>query len=154
MPKTDQTQSIKDTLKLHRVKMNFTCFTMLGMKQESICKAYNKLKIHSDNSLLSMVKMLQNVQEVGNKKSTNAHDLEDWVNLDNALPTTEQIPDIPLKLKVVTRKMMAQRRNKFPIQRQQNVSKRACPGWKDRTMLTRSSHATSPYDGLRHAIPL
>ena len=26
---------------------------------------------------------------------------------------------------------MAKRRNKFPIQRQQNVLKNACPGWKD-----------------------
>ena len=33
-------------------------------------------------------------------------------------------------MKVVTRKMMAKRRNKFPIQRQQNVLKSACPGWK------------------------
>ena len=41
-----------------------------------------------------------------------------------------------MKMKVAMRKMMVRRRNKFPIQRQQNVLKNACPGWKDRTMLT------------------
>ena len=40
-----------------------------------------------------MVKMLQHSQEVGNKDSLNAHDLEDCLNLDNALPTTEQMSD-------------------------------------------------------------
>ena len=40
-----------------------------------------------------MVKMLQHVQEVGNKDSLNAHELEDWLNLDNTLPTTEQMSD-------------------------------------------------------------
>ena len=71
---------------------------------ESICQAYNKLKIHSDNSQAnsepeqqhsaeSMVEMLQNVQKVGNKDSLNALDLEDWLNLDNELPTTEKMSD-------------------------------------------------------------
>jgi len=45
------------------------------------------------HSAESMDKMLQHVQEVGNKDSLNAHDLEDWLNLDNALPTTEQMAD-------------------------------------------------------------
>ena len=123
---------------------------------ESICKAYNKLKIHSNNSQAnsepeqqhsagSMVKMLQLVQEVGNKDSLNAHDLEDWLNLDNVLPTRSRsqtnrfwppLSDIPMKMKVATRKMMAQRRNKFPIQSQQNILKSAFSGWKDRAMFT------------------
>ena len=30
-----------------------------------------------------MVEMLQHVQQVGNEDSLNAHDLEDWLNLDN-----------------------------------------------------------------------
>ena len=69
---------------------------------ESICKVYNNLKIHSDNretnsepgqehSAESMVEMLQHVQQVVNKDSLHAHDLEDWLNLDNDLPTTEQM---------------------------------------------------------------
>ena len=37
--------------------------------------------------------MLQHVQEVGNKDPLNALDLEDWLNLDNELPTTEQMSD-------------------------------------------------------------
>ena len=71
---------------------------------ESICKAYNKLKIHSDSSQAnsepeqqhsaeSMVEMLQRVHEVGNKDSLKALNLEDWINLDNELPTMEQMSD-------------------------------------------------------------
>ena len=41
----------------------------------------------------TMVEMLQHVQQVGNEDSLNAHDLEDWLNLDNELPTTEQMSD-------------------------------------------------------------
>ena len=37
--------------------------------------------------------MLQHVQQVGNEDSLSAHDLEDWLNLDNELPTTEQMSD-------------------------------------------------------------
>ena len=40
-----------------------------------------------------MVEMLQHVQQVGNEDSLNSHDLEDWLNLDNELPTTEQLSD-------------------------------------------------------------
>ena len=40
-----------------------------------------------------MVEMLQHVQQVGNEVSLNAHDLEDWLNLDNVFPTTEQMTD-------------------------------------------------------------
>ena len=71
---------------------------------ESICKAYNKFKIHSDNgqansepeqqnSAKSMVEMLQHVQEVGNKDSLNGLNLEGWLNLDNKFLTTEQMSD-------------------------------------------------------------
>ena len=34
-----------------------------------------------------MVEMLQHVQQVGNEDLLNAHDREDWRNLDNELPT-------------------------------------------------------------------
>ena len=37
--------------------------------------------------------MQQHVQEVGNKDSLNALELEDWLNLDNEPPTTEQMSD-------------------------------------------------------------
>ena len=40
-----------------------------------------------------MVEMLQHVQQVGYEDSLNAHDLEDLLNLDNELPTTEQMSD-------------------------------------------------------------
>ena len=40
-----------------------------------------------------MVEMLQHVQQVGNEDSLNSHDLEDWLNLDNELLTTEQMSD-------------------------------------------------------------
>ena len=46
--------------------------------------------------------LLQHVQEVGNNDSLKAHDLEDWLNLDNALPTTEQMSDEQI-LAIVTR---------------------------------------------------
>ena len=111
----DQTQSIKDVVKLHTVKdalyMLYDAWDEAS--PESICKAYNKLKIHSDNrqansepeqqhSAESLVKMPQHVQEGGNKDSLKAHDLEDWLNLDNALPTTEQMSDEQI-LATVTR---------------------------------------------------
>ena len=102
----DHTQSIKDIVKLHRVKdaLYMVCDAWNEASPESIRKAYNKLKIHSDNSqpnsepeeqhsAKSMVEMLQHVQQVGNEDSLNAHDLEDWLNLDNELPTTEQMSD-------------------------------------------------------------
>ena len=102
----DQTQSIKDVVKLHTVKdaLYMLCDAWDEASPESIRKAYNKLKIHSDNSqpnlepeeqhsAESMVEMLQHVQQVGNEDLLNAHDLEDWLNLDNELPTTEQMSD-------------------------------------------------------------
>ena len=102
----DHTQSIKDIVKLHTVKdaLYMVCDAWDEASPESIRKAYNKLKIHSDNSqpnsepeeqysAESMVEMLQHVQQVGNEDSLNAHDLEDWLNLDNELPTTEQMSD-------------------------------------------------------------
>ena len=71
-----------DVTKLHKVKdaLYMLYDTWDEASPESICKAYNKLKMHSAES---MVKMLQHVQEAGNKDSLNAHDLEDWVNLEN-----------------------------------------------------------------------
>lgn len=102
----DHTQSVKDIVKLHTVKdaLYMVCDAWDEASPESIRKAYNKLKIHSDNSqpnsepeeqhsAESMVEMLQHVQQVGNEDSLNAHDLEDWLNLDNELPTTEQMSD-------------------------------------------------------------
>ena len=92
-----------------------------------------------------MVEMLQHVQEVGNKDPLNALDLEDWLNLDNELPTMEQMSDKQILATVTGHSNEnesseeeddGQEENKFPIKRQQNVLKSTCPGWKDRTMLT------------------
>ena len=86
----DQTQSIKDVVKLHTVKnaLYMLCSAWDEASPKSICKAYNKLKIHSDksqpnlqpeeqHSAETVVEMLQHVQQVGNKDSPNAYDLED-----------------------------------------------------------------------------
>ncbi|XP_066026205.1 tetratricopeptide repeat protein 28-like [Pocillopora verrucosa] len=43
------------------------------------------VKLHTVKDALYM--------QVGNEDSLNAHDLEDWLNLDNELPTTEQMSD-------------------------------------------------------------
>ena len=98
----DQTQSIKDVEKLHTVKdalyMLYDAWDEAS--PESICKAYKKLNIHLDNSqensepeqqhsAESVVDMLQH--EVGNKDSLDPLDLEEKLNLDNELPTMEQM---------------------------------------------------------------
>ena len=96
------------------------------------------------HSVKSMVKILQHVQEVGNTDSLNAHDLEDWLNLDNVLPTTEQMSD-EQPLAIVTghsnENESSDEEDDGPEEKQvsnseQNVLKSACPGWKNRTMLT------------------
>ena len=89
---------------------------MLGTKggQESICKAYDKLRIHSDNSesnsqpefredniAESMVKMLEYVQQLDNEEMPNARDVEDWLNLENELPTSPQMSDEEILATVV-----------------------------------------------------
>ena len=81
---------------------------------ESICKAYDKLKIHSDNSesnsqpefredniAESMVEMLEHVQQLDNEEMPNAPDVEDWLNLENELPTSPQMSDEEILAPVV-----------------------------------------------------
>jgi len=100
----DQTQSMKDVVKFHTVKdaLYMLYDTWDEASPESICKAYKKLNIHLDNSQAnsepeqqysaeSVVDMLQH--EVGNKDSLSPLDLEEWLNLDNERPTTEQMSD-------------------------------------------------------------
>lgn len=91
----DQTQSIKDIVKLHTVKdaLYMLSDAWYEGSPESICKAYDKLRIHSDNSepnshpefredniAESMVEMLEHVQQLDNEEMPNAHDVEDWLN--------------------------------------------------------------------------
>ena len=84
------------------------------MSPESICKAYNKLRIHSDNSKSnsqpefredniaeSMVEMLEHVQQLDNEEVPNARDVEDWLNLENELPTSPQMSDEEILATVV-----------------------------------------------------
>lgn len=84
-----------------------------------------------------MVKMLQHFQEVGNKDSLNAHDLEDWVNLDNALQTTEQMSD-KQNLATITRHSneneSSNEEDDGPEDKHVSKSEAAecaCPGWKE-----------------------
>ena len=73
---------------------------------ESICKAYDKLRVHSDNSesnsqadfredniAESKVEMLEHVQQLDNEEMPYAHDVEDWLNLENEFPTSPQMSD-------------------------------------------------------------
>ena len=112
----DQTQSIKDIVKLHTVKdaLYMLSDAWYEGSPESICKAYDKLRIHSDNSepnshpefredniAESMVEMLEHVQQLDSEEMPNAHDVEDWLNLENELPTSPQMSDEEILATVV-----------------------------------------------------
>ena len=81
---------------------------------ESICKAYDKLRIHSDNSesnsqpefgedniAESMVETLEHIQQLDNEEMPNARDVIDWLNLENELPTSPQMSDEEILATVV-----------------------------------------------------
>ena len=112
----DQTQSTKDIVKLHTVKdaLYMLSDAWYEGSPESICKAYDKLRIYSNNSESnsqpefrkdniadSMVEMLENVQQLDNEKMANARDVEDWLNLENELPTSPQMSDEEMLATVV-----------------------------------------------------
>ena len=40
-----------------------------------------------------MVEMLERVQQLDNKEMPNARDVEDWLNMENELPTSPQMSD-------------------------------------------------------------
>ena len=40
-----------------------------------------------------MVEMLEHVQQLDNEEMPNARDVEDWLNLENELPTSPQMSD-------------------------------------------------------------
>ena len=46
-----------------------------------------------DNIAESMVEMLEHVQQLDNEEMPNARDVEDWLNLENELPTSPQMSD-------------------------------------------------------------
>ena len=81
---------------------------MLGIKEARnlFARLIDKLRIHSDNSesnlqpdsredniTESMVEMLEHVQQLDNEEMPNACDVEDWLNLENELPTSPQMSD-------------------------------------------------------------
>jgi len=90
----DQTQSIKNIVKLCTVKDVLHMFSdpwYEGSPESTcICKAYDKLRIHSDNSdsnsqpefredniAESMVEMLEHVEQLDNEEMPNARDVKD-----------------------------------------------------------------------------
>ena len=112
----DQTQSIKDIVKLHSVKdaLYMLSDAWYEGSTESICKAYDKLRINSDNSepnsqpefredniAESMVEMLEHVQQLDNEEMPNARHVEDWLNLENELSTSPQMSDEEILATVV-----------------------------------------------------
>jgi len=48
-----------------------------------------------------MVEMLEHVQQLDNEEMPNAHDVEDWLNLENELPTSQQMSDEEILATVV-----------------------------------------------------
>lgn len=113
---TDQTQSIKDIVKLLTVKyaLYMRSDAWYEGSPESIRKAYDKLRIHSDNSesnsqpefredeiAESMVEMFEHVQQLDNEEMPNARDVEDWLNLANELPTSPQMSNEEILAAVV-----------------------------------------------------
>ena len=112
----DPTQSIKDIVKLHTVKdaLYMLSDAWYELSPESICKAYDKLRIHSDNSesnsqpefredniAESMVEMLEHVQQPDNEEMPDARAVEDWLNQENGLPTSPQMSDEEILATVV-----------------------------------------------------
>jgi len=70
------------------------------LKTQSCKKSNNPFKtllkqhiILCDNIAESLVEMLEHVQQLDNEEMPNAHDVEDWVNLENELPTSPQMYD-------------------------------------------------------------
>lgn len=112
----DQTQSIKEIVKLHTVKYALYLLSVAWYEgsPESICKAYDKLRIYSDNSesnsppelredniAESMVEMLEHVQQHDHEERLNACDVKDRLNLENELPTSPQMSDEEILATVV-----------------------------------------------------
>ena len=59
------------------------------LKTQSRKKPNNPFK-RLDNIAESVVEMLENVQQLDNEKMPYACDVEDWLNLENELPTSPQ----------------------------------------------------------------
>ena len=81
---------------------------------ESIRKAYDKPRLHLDNSesnsqpefredeiVESMVEVLEHVQQLDNEEMPNARDVEDWLNLESELLTSLQMSDEEILAAVV-----------------------------------------------------
>ena len=70
------------------------------LKTQSRKKPNNPFK-RLDNIAESVVEMLENVQQLDNEKMPNACDVEDWLNLENELPTSPQMSDEEILATVV-----------------------------------------------------
>ena len=121
-------------------------------KEKKIVLEFGITKQQISDFSYSLVEMLQHAQEM--KICLMLYTMSSW--LCKRCQTTDFIE---MKTKVAMRKMMARGRNKFPIQRQQNISKNACRGWNNRTMLTqlpmmyfamRSGHKTLKQTSVLH----
>ena len=84
------------------------------LKQRIILCAFKNSKVRRDNSesnsqpefredniAESMVEMLENVQQLDNEGMPNARDVENWLNLENELPTSPQMSDEEMLATVV-----------------------------------------------------
>ena len=58
-------------------------------------------EFREDNIAESMVLMLEHVQQLDNEEMPNARDVEDWLNLENELPTSPQMSDEEILATVV-----------------------------------------------------
>ena len=78
------------------------------LKTQSCKKSNNPFKtllkqhiILCDNIAESLVEMLEHVQQLDNEEMPNAHDVEDWLNLENELLTSQQMSDEEILATVV-----------------------------------------------------
>ena len=70
------------------------------LKTQSRKKPNNPFK-RLDNIAESVVEMLEHVQQLDNEEMPNACDVEDWLNLENELPTSPQMSDEEILATVV-----------------------------------------------------
>ena len=99
----DPTQNIKEIVKQHTVK---DALYMLADAWEeghadSIFKAYSKLQIHPvrpsvsepEPEKISTEPIMDVLNQVANREGLSSSDVEDWLNVENELPTSPQLSD-------------------------------------------------------------
>ena len=65
----------------------------LSARRTINCESNSQPEFREDNIAESMVEMLEHVQQLDNEEMPNARDVEDWLNLENELPTSPQMSD-------------------------------------------------------------